>query len=52
MLEKGDDSKRNVLKVEFNLYYINTNLYTTFQANISSKDGREKSGYLNFNRWQ
>ena len=39
------------MKFELDVYYVNTNLYTKFQVNIS-KDCREKSGKLNFSKGQ
>ena len=40
-------NRSSVTKLELDLYQVKTNLYTTFQFNIS-KDCREKSGKLNF----
>ena len=37
--------------LELELYYVMINSYTKFQVNIS-KDGREKSGKLNFSKGQ
>ena len=39
------------MKLQLDLYYVKTNSYTKFQVNIS-KDGREKSGKLNFSKGQ
>ena len=41
----------NVTKVELGLYYVKVNSYTKFQVDIT-KEGREKSGKLNFCRGQ
>ena len=40
----------SVTKLELDLYYVMTNLYTKFEVNIS-KDGREKSGKLKCDGW-
>ena len=51
---KGNNScktRSSVTKLKVDLYYVNTNSYTKFQVNIS-KDGREKSGTLNFYKGQ
>ena len=36
-------------KLELDLYLVKTNSYTKFQVNLS-KDGREKSGKINFSK--
>ena len=54
ILAKGNNScksKSNAIKVKFDLYYVKTNPYMEFQVNMS-KDGKEKSGKLNFCKGQ
>ena len=54
ILAKGNNSCKsssNTTKVKLDLYYVKVNSYTKFQVN-NTKDGREKSGKLNFCNWQ
>ena len=51
---KGNNSctsRSSVTKLKLDLFYVPTNSYTKFQVN-KSKDGREKSGKLNFSKGQ
>ena len=51
---KGNNSCKStssVMKLEFDLYYVNANSHIKFQDNIS-KDCREKSGKQNFSKGQ
>ena len=52
ILAKGNNSckrRSNATKVELYLFYVQKNLFTTIQVNIT-KDRREKSGKLNFRK--
>ena len=54
ILAKGNNlckSRSNAIKVELDLYYVNTNSFTKFQLNVS-KDNKEKSGKRNFSKGQ
>ena len=54
ILAKGNNScksRSNATIVKVDLHYVKTNSYTKFQVKIS-KDGREKSGKLNFCKGQ
>ena len=51
LMKVGQVKVGQAQQVKLNLYYIKRNSYTKFQVNIT-KDSREKSGTLKFNKGQ